>query len=84
VLALLRRLVAATGGTFSLVPREVLETQQYAVAIVHWSAERKGTRAEGDEIAVYRIRGGRIVEACSSQRSPTRPRHDVVFSLAGD
>jgi len=81
VLALLRRLAAATGGTFSLEPGEVLTTRQYAVTTVRWSAERGGTTAEGDEVAVYRVRGGQVAEAWFFPEITDAAEHGAVFSL---
>ena len=81
VLALLRRLAAATGGTFALTPGDVLTTREYAVTIVHWSAERDGKRAEGDEVAVYRLRGGRVAEAWFFPEISDAAEHDTVFTL---
>lgn len=82
VLALLRRLAAATGGTFTLTPREVLATREYAVAIIHWSADRNDRRAEGDEIAVYRLRGGQVCEAWFFPEITDVAEHEAVFALA--
>jgi ketosteroid isomerase-like protein len=82
VLSLLRRLSAATRGTFTLVPGEVLTTREYAVTIVHWSAERDGKRAEGDEVAVYRLRGGQVLEAWFFPEIGDAADHDAVFALA--
>jgi uncharacterized protein len=82
VLALLRRLAAATRGTFTLAPGEVLTTREYAVTIVHWSAERDGKRAEGDEVAVYRLRDGQVAEAWFFPEISDAAEHDAVFALA--
>jgi uncharacterized protein len=81
VLALLRRLAAATGGTFTLEPGELLTTREYAVTVVHWSAERDGRRAEGDEVAVYRLRAGQVVEAWFFPEITDAAEHDAVFAL---
>lgn len=35
--------------------------------MIDWSATREGKRLEGKEVAVYRIRGGRIVEVSFHQ-----------------
>ncbi|HEX2111527.1 MAG TPA: nuclear transport factor 2 family protein [Gaiellaceae bacterium] len=82
-LALLRRLAAATGDTFTLAPGEVVTTREYAVTIVRWSAERDGKRAEGDEVAVYRLHGGQVSEAWCFPEISDAAEHDAVFTLAG-
>jgi ketosteroid isomerase-like protein len=56
-----------SGGSFRLVPRAVVANGEHAVAMVDWSAERDGERLEGKEVAVYRIRAGRVVEASFHQ-----------------
>jgi uncharacterized protein len=56
VLAVLRRLVDVTGGTFQLVPEAFLNAEEYSVVLVRWWAEREGERSEGNDIAVYRVR----------------------------
>ena len=82
VLALLRSLAAATSGTFTLTPGAVPTTREYAVTIVHWSAERAGRRAEGDEVAVYRLRGGQVAEAWFFPEIGDAAEHDAVFTLS--
>ncbi len=67
VLAMMREAQEFTGGTFSLSPREVVANGEHAVAMIDWSAERGGERMEGKEVAVYRIRGGKVVEASFHQ-----------------
>jgi ketosteroid isomerase-like protein len=62
VIALLGKLLAVTQGTFELTPEAFLTTEAHAAVLVRWSAERDGTRAEGQEIAVYRFREGAIAE----------------------
>lgn len=56
-----------TNGTFCLVPTEVVANGEHAVAMVDWSAERDGRRLEGKEVAIYRIRAGRVVEVSFHQ-----------------
>lgn len=63
VLAMIREAQRLTGGTFQLSPREVVAHGEHAVALIDWSAERDGERIEGKEVAVYRVRGGKIAEA---------------------
>jgi ketosteroid isomerase-like protein len=60
--ALLQKLVAVTEGTFQLVPEAFLNSVDHSAVFVRWSAERQGRRSEGNEIAVYRFRDGRIAE----------------------
>lgn len=36
---------------------------EQVVALIDWSAERDGERIEGKEVAVYRVRDGKIIEA---------------------
>lgn len=52
-----------TGGTTRLRLHGVIADDELAVAIVHWSSSYRGGVMEGVEAAVYRIRGGKIVEA---------------------
>ncbi len=67
VLAMMREAQGLTGGTFSLTPREVVTNGKHAVAMIDWAAERGGERLEGKEVAVYRIRGDKVVEASFHQ-----------------
>ena len=62
VVALLERLVMVTEGTFQLEPDAFLNLDEHSAALVRWWAERDGRRAEGRELAVYRLRDGRIAE----------------------
>jgi ketosteroid isomerase-like protein len=62
VVALLEKLVEVTEGTFQLEPGAFLNSVEYSAAFVQWSAERAGRRSEGNEIAVYRFRDGKIAE----------------------
>lgn len=63
VLAMIRDARERTGGTFRLRPREIMAHGRHAVALIDWSATREGRTLEGKEVAVYRLRDGRIVEA---------------------
>lgn len=63
VAQLLEKLDAITGGTFTLELEATISTANYAAAAVGWHAERSGTRADGNELAVFRIAGGQIAEA---------------------
>jgi len=62
VVALLEKLVAVTEGTFQLEPLAFLNLEQHSAALVSWSAERDGRRAQGREIAVYRFLDGKIAD----------------------
>ena len=62
VLAMMRAASRRTGGTFRIRPREIVANGEHAVALVDWSAERDGGTLEGKEVAVYRVRGGKVVE----------------------
>jgi ketosteroid isomerase-like protein len=62
VVALLQRLVAVTDGTFQLVPEAFLSAVDYSVCIARWSAERDGTRVEGNDLAVYRFADGKVAD----------------------
>ncbi len=62
VLGMIQEAQKLTDGTFRLVPREVLDHGEHAIALIEWSAERDGERIEGKEVAVYRVRDGKIVE----------------------
>ena len=63
VTALLQQLVEVTEGSFRLEPVTFIETAEHVATHVRWSAERSGTRVEGNDLAVYRIAGGRIAAA---------------------
>ena len=52
-----------TGGTTRLRLGGVLADDDVAVALVYWSSTYRGRTLEGKEVAVYRIRGGKVVEA---------------------
>ncbi|MGF1470772.1 MAG: nuclear transport factor 2 family protein [Rubrobacteraceae bacterium] len=69
-LGMIREAQQITAGTFRLVPREVLDHGEHAVALIDWSAERNGERIEGKEIAFYRVRDGQVVEASFHQDNP--------------
>ena len=63
VLGMIREAQRITDGTFRLVPGEVVAHGGQVVAFIDWSAERNGRRIEGKEVAVYRVRNSKIVEA---------------------
>ena len=60
VVALLQKLDAVTDGTFQLEPEAFLNSVDYSSVLVRWSAERDGICCEGNDIAVYRFRNGKI------------------------
>ena len=62
VLDMIRSARERTGATFGLRPREIVANGEHAVALVDWSAERDGETLEGKEVAVYRVRNGKVVE----------------------
>ena len=62
VLAMIRDARGRTGGTFRLRPREIVANGEHAVALIDWSAERDGETLTGKEVAVYRVRDGKVVE----------------------
>ena len=67
VLDMIREAQSLTGGTFILTPREIVANGEHAVAMIDWSATRGCKRLEGKEVAVYRIREGRITKASFHQ-----------------
>jgi ketosteroid isomerase-like protein len=62
VVALLEKLVAITEGTFQLVPEAFVNSEEHSAALIRWWAERGERRSEGNEIAVYRFRDGKVAE----------------------
>ena len=81
VVSLMKKLSEITGGTFVVEPQEVIVTDDHAAARTRWSAERLGTRVEGNEIAVYRFAGGKIVEVWFWYDGYDRAAHDVVLAF---
>lgn len=72
VLAMIREAQSLAEGTFGLAPREIAANGEHAVAMIDWSATREGRRLEGKEVAVYRIRDGKIVEASFHQDNQSK------------
>ncbi len=62
VIALMQKLVEVTDGTFQLEPVAFLNAADHSAVLVRWWAERDGVRVEGNDIAVYRFRGGKIAQ----------------------
>jgi ketosteroid isomerase-like protein len=63
VLAMMVKAAELTDGTFRLDLDDVLANDRHTVALVSWVAERGERALRGKEIAVYRIREGRLAEA---------------------
>lgn len=63
VIGLLQKFVEVTEGTFVLRPERFIVTAEHVAAHVRWSAERRGQRVEGNDLAVFRIADGRIARA---------------------
>lgn len=74
VLDMIREAQHITDGTLRPVPRKVLAHGDQVVAFIDWSAERDGGRIEGKEVAVYRVRNGKIAEAFSHVDDPEDDR----------
>jgi ketosteroid isomerase-like protein len=83
VAELLAKLLEVTGGTFALEPRNVISTAEHVAATVRWRADRSGAHVEGNDLAVYRIAGGRIAEAWFFQDGYDPEALNQVFSFAG-
>jgi ketosteroid isomerase-like protein len=52
-----------TAGTATLDLVQTLATDDHVAALVNWSSEFRGRRMDGRELAVYRVRAGRVTEA---------------------
>jgi ketosteroid isomerase-like protein len=52
-----------TGGSTRLELRDAIASDTHALALVDWSTTLHGKQMSGTEAAVYRIAGGRVVEA---------------------
>ena len=63
VLDMIRRALDTTGGSFDLRVISTTETSTHVAAAVAWSAVKEGRRIEGEELAVFEVREGRIVAA---------------------
>ena len=63
VLDMLRRALETTGGTFDLRVTSTLETSSHVAASIAWSAMKGGRRIEGEELAVFEVRDGRVAAA---------------------
>ena len=63
VLDMIRRALETTGGNFDLRVTSTVETSTHVAASVAWSAIKGRCRIEGQELAVFEVREGRIVSA---------------------
>ncbi|HSE80502.1 MAG TPA: nuclear transport factor 2 family protein [Gaiellaceae bacterium] len=81
VVALLEKLVAVTDGSFQLVPEAFLNLSEHSAVAVRWSAERRGRRSEGREIAVYRIQDGKIAEVWFYNEPSDPEAFSAVFAF---
>jgi ketosteroid isomerase-like protein len=52
-----------TDGTTRLRLHDVIADDELAIGLVYWSSTYRGRAMEGKEVAIYRIRGGKVVEA---------------------
>lgn len=62
VIGLLDKLLDVTQGTFVLDPVGFLITEDHAAVQIRWSAGRDERHVQGNELAVYRFRDGKIAE----------------------
>ena len=76
VIGMIQEASRLTDGTFSLRIREAVAHGEQVAAFIDWSSTRDGKTLEGKEIAVYRIRDARIVEAYFYQDNLS---HDEEF-----
>ena len=63
MLGMIREAGWLTGSTFELRVSEAVAHGEQVAAFIDWSATRDGKTLEGKEIAIYRIRDDKIVEA---------------------
>lgn len=76
VLGMIREARRLTEGTFELRVRAALGHGEQVVALIDWSSTRAGRTLVGREVAVYRVREGRILEATFH---PDNLEHDEEF-----
>ena len=72
------RLDELTGGSYQAELRVVVGNDEYAVSIDHSSATRGETSYDADELVVFRLAEGRVVEAWQALMSPYD--HDEFFA----
>ena len=63
VLDMIRRALDTTGGSFDLRVSSTVETSTHVAASIAWSARKGSRRIDGQELAVFEVRGDRIVAA---------------------
>jgi ketosteroid isomerase-like protein len=81
VVELLTKLVVVTEGTFQLEPEGFLNLGQHSAVAVRWWAERDGRRSDGNEIAVFRFRDGKIAEAWFYNEPSNVETFSAVFAF---
>jgi uncharacterized protein len=81
VVALPEKLVAVTEGTFQLEPEAFLNLDEHSAVLVRWWAERQGKRSNGHEIAVYRLRDGKIAQAWFYNEPSDAGAFSAVFAF---
>ena len=83
MVGLLRKLVDVTEGSFALEPIGFIVTAEHVATNARWRAEREGIHVEGNDLAVFRIAMGRIVEAWFFPDGYDPQALSKVFSFAG-
>ncbi|HEX2026719.1 MAG TPA: nuclear transport factor 2 family protein [Nitriliruptorales bacterium] len=63
IVALVRQLVHASGGTLEIELHDVLANDRHTVALQVTRAERHGRRLEDRVVDVYHVRDGKITDA---------------------
>ena len=81
VVALLRKLVEVTEGSFQLEPVDVLHLDEHSALTVRWWAERAGVRSQGQEIAVYRLQDGKVTEVTFFNEPGDPASFSAVFAF---
>jgi len=76
VLGMIREAARLTDGTFELWVSDAVAHGEQVAAFIDWSSTRDGTLLKGKEIAVYRVRNGKITEAYFHQNDLS---HDEEF-----
>ncbi|HZU79846.1 MAG TPA: nuclear transport factor 2 family protein, partial [Acidimicrobiales bacterium] len=60
--AFFRERAARTGGTFKVIPHDLLANAVHAVALSAVTAERDGVHYAWDVVTVYHVAGGKVTE----------------------
>ena len=58
-----------------------MDAQEQSATLVSWWAERDGTRSEGKEISVFRMRDGKVAEVWFYNEPSDREVFPVVFAF---